>query len=208
MAPRGRDRVRTGRSRRWLPVWLLLAGAIVAVVVATLVRAIPPTSSDSRVVQPGTTTATSGGYPDVTVGLPSSATADSTAGATSFVYYWFDALNHAVQTGDETPLRAASSRGCQPCTTTSVAIDAGYQNGRSLQGGTYTVRSVQVDSFFDLSRPRLRVVYDRSTRSTTDVDNQVIATLPGTTFASCQIILERSEAQWRVVDIQAGAPVA
>ena len=76
-----------------------------------------------------------------------------------------------------------------------------------MQGGAYTVRSVQQDSFFDLSRPILRVTYDRTTRSTLDAEGRIIATMPGLTFAVCQIVLERLDTQWRVLDVQATVPV-
>ena len=76
-----------------------------------------------------------------------------------------------------------------------------------MRGGAYTVRSVQADSFFDLDRPVLRVTYDRTTRSTMDADGRIIATMPSITFASCQVVLERFDTQWRVLDLQATASV-
>jgi serine/threonine-protein kinase len=204
----------SGRAfSRWRLALLSFAGGATVVAVAALIVSVPKLSNSGRVdslpPQAGATTAIEPRSSAAgTLGVPVSAAADSTAGATAFVSYWFDALNHAVQTGDDTALRAASSPACQACTAAATSIDTGHQDGRSLQGGTYTVRSVQVDSFFDLNRPRLRVVYDRTTRSTIDVDQQIIATQPGTTFAICQIVLERPGAQWRVLDVQASAPVA
>jgi hypothetical protein len=142
-----------------------------------------------------------------TPGLPSAAAGYSAAGATAFVYYWFDTLNHAIQTGDDKALQTASSLACHTCLAAGALVDEGHQDGRSMQGGTYTVRSVQADSFFDLGRPVLRVTYDRTTRSTMDVDGRIIATMPSMTFASCQIVLERFDTQWRVLDVQASVSV-
>jgi hypothetical protein len=195
-----------------LPTGLVLAGAalLVLVIGATLIR------TTERPGDVGATEAVSGplGSPTShtfasadTPGLPSATAAYSAAGATAFVYYWFDTLNHAIQTGDDKALQAASSQGCPTCQAASSLIDDAHRDGRSMQGGAYTVRSVQVDSFFDLDRPVLRVTYDRSTRSTMDVEGRIIATMPSLTFANCQIVLERLDTQWRVLDVQASVPV-
>ena len=40
-----------------------------------------------------------------------------------------------------------------------------------------------------------------------DVEGRIIATMPGLTFAVCQVVLERLDTQWRVLDVQATVPV-
>jgi hypothetical protein len=200
------------RSRSWLPTGLVLAGvALLVLVIGTLVGAALRPDDDGSLhavsVPPSAPAASPAFASADTPELPPAAVANSAEGATAFVYYWFETLNTAVQTGDDKALQAASGPACHTCQAASSLTGEGHQDGRSMQGGTYTVRSVQVDSFFDLSRPILRVTYDRTTRSTMDVDGRIIATMPGMTFASCQIVLERRDGQWRVLDIQASVSV-
>jgi len=77
-----------------------------------------------------------------------------------------------------------------------------------MRGGGYTVHSVNMDSFFDLRRPTLRVVFNRSSRATLDASGRVVDTLAEVTFASCQIVLVPDGARWRVLDAQSTTPVA
>jgi eukaryotic-like serine/threonine-protein kinase len=198
------------RSRGWLPTGLVLAGvALLVLVIGAMVGAKPRTGDDdsANAVSVPRSAATAAGSlaSSDTPEPPSEVGANSAEGATAFVYYWFDTLNHAVQTGDDKGLQAASSPACHTCQAATALIGEGHQDGRSMQGGTYTVRSAQADSFFDLGRPILRVTYDRATRSTLDVNGRIIATMPSITFASCQIVLERFDMQWRVLDVQAAS---
>ncbi len=198
-------------SRGRFPTRMLLAGttlvllAITATIIAMRMadgapdRAVSVPPDGPRAIAPRSSEAA----PE----LPSAAMDRSADGAAAFAYHWFDTLNFAVRTGDDSAFRVASGPGCIPCMVVSTSIHDGYQDGRSMEGGSYSVRSVQADSFFDLARPVLRVVYDRTTRSTVDGDGQVVATLPGITFVSCQIVLERSDTQWRVLEVQAGTPI-
>jgi hypothetical protein len=183
-----------------------------ALAIATLIMMMPRAGTDGP--QSGVSVP-NGGPPAMqphqtaneTLERPAAAIPETTDGATAFVYYWFETLSHAVQTGDDAALREASSPGCEVCTAASASVAEGHQQGRSMQGGAYTLRTAHVDSFFDITRPVLRVVFDRSTRSTMDAGNRIVSTLPGIAFASCQVTLERSNSQWRLLDVQASVPV-
>jgi serine/threonine protein kinase len=136
------------------------------------------------------------------------AAAHSASGAQAFVQFWFDALNYAVATGNTAPMQEASSPDCEACTAAIRSFTTGHEDGLSMLGGEYTLRSVHIDSFFDLDRPVLRVVYDRSARSTVDAGGRTQQTLPGVNFVSCQVILERHDGKWRVIDEQSPVAVA
>lgn len=140
--------------------------------------------------------------------LPDMANEQSSDGAVAFATYWFDTLEYAGTTGDTRPLAAASSPACAECEAAIRSLRDAHPDGGTTRGGDYTVRSVHIDSFFDIRRPVLRVVYDRTPRTTIDADGQVVAVLPGVTFASCQLILEPDGARWRVLENQSSIPVA
>lgn len=138
---------------------------------------------------------------------PEAATAESAAGAESFTRYWFDVLNYATATGATGPLEQASSPECAACKAALAAIHGAYQNGLSMQGGRYALRSLHVDSFFTLQRPILRVVFDRTPRSIINTSGQETGSTPGVTFADCQVVLERAGTRWRVRDAESAAPM-
>jgi serine/threonine protein kinase len=207
---------REGSRRRRLGVrtpspgaGLVLAAAVATGLVAGVAayRSDPPRESDvsgNTAHRGAPSLASSAARP----ALADAATAQTGDGAIAFARYWFDTLNHAAASGDTSPLAAASSPNCRPCAAAVTSLGEVHANGRSTRGGTYTVRSVHMDSFFDLRRPTLRVVFDRTPRTTVDASGQQVAALPGTTFESCQIVLEREGTQWRVLEAQSSDPVA
>jgi hypothetical protein len=136
---------------------------------------------------------------------PSAATAATRDGATAFVKYWFDALNYAVSTGNTASVDAASGPDCEACAAASKAIKDAYQNGSALRGGGYTIRQITTDNFFTVSEPKIDVVFDRSPRSTVTATGQQITILPGTTFATAQVLLERSDNKWRMRSLLSSA---
>jgi len=55
---------------------------------------------------------------------------------------------------------AASNPNCKACGAAAQVMRAGHTNGTTFRGGTYTVREVTTDSFFNLERPSLHLVFD------------------------------------------------
>jgi hypothetical protein len=76
------------------------------------------------------------------------------------------------------------------------SIGAGWQDGKQTRGGSYTVRDVGTDGFYTVGHPALTTVFDRSTRSTVAGPGTELAQLPGITFATCRVILERNGSDW------------
>ena len=109
----GAGQTKARRSRGWLPIGLVLAGAAVLVlVIAALIGATPRTAdddpADAVAVPRGEPTASHALASADTPAWPAAAADYSAAGATAFVHHWFDTLNHAVQTGDDMAFQAAS----------------------------------------------------------------------------------------------------
>jgi len=129
-------------------------------------------------------------------------------GAAAFAGYWFQLLSYATASGDTAPLAATSSPQCSACSAIVASIASGFSDGRRLRGGLYTVRSIHVDSFFELSRATLRVVFDRTRRTTVDTAGTELDPLPERVFTSCQIVLEQDSGGWRVLDCQTADPLA
>jgi serine/threonine-protein kinase len=181
---------------------ILLAGAVAAVVV---IRPWHGGKQGGGVAEPSVGTSprltSTAGVPEP----PSAATAATVDGATAFVKYWFDALNYAVSTGNTASVDAASGPDCETCAAASKAIKDAYQNGGALRGGGYTIRQITTDNFFNVAEPDIDIVFDRSPRSTVTATGQQITVLPGTTFATAQLLLERSDNKWRMRSVLSSA---
>jgi hypothetical protein len=132
---------------------------------------------------------------------PASAQPRTLEGAMAFVYYWFNALDYAVATGNTATLVAASSPNCKACADAMQVIQGAYRNGGSLRGGLYTLRDAKADGFWNIDKPLLHVVFDRTPRSSVTVAGDLRDVLDGTTFATCQVFFERANDRWRVVDV-------
>jgi hypothetical protein len=203
--------VATSRRRRRSRIQrLVLAGVLVGTGAAVLLPGVlagsPASSRFVTVTGPAADAATAPGpTPSPTLRpVPTEATAQ---GATDFVQYWFDVLNYAGATGDAARVQAASSPGCGPCTAAADAVRAGYRDGGRLWGGTYTVRRVVVDGFFDPDRTVVvGTVFDRSPLWTVSADGTRRQQSPGATFTSCQVLLTRTGDRWQVIGQQCGQP--
>ncbi len=132
----------------------------------------------------------------------------SLASATQFVSEWFRALNRAVSSGDTSRLAAMSAKGCVACARAQQVVQEAYRGGGTLRGGTYEVRSVGADSFWSPSHPVVQVVFDRSPRTSVTAAATVRSTLPGTTFATCQLVLTWDPHGWRVREVLARTSIA
>jgi hypothetical protein len=139
--------------------------------------------------------------------LPASAAPYTLEGATAFVYYWFDTLTYAGGSGNTTPLEAASSPTCGTCATAMQKVRTSYQGGGSLRGGVYLVREARADGFWTVEKPQLYVVFDRSPRSKIGPGGDPVETFPPASFVSCQILLERANDRWRMLDVFAQVPI-
>jgi hypothetical protein len=184
---------------------VILAGALVVIAAVFLLglRLLSPASGNeprggdpaSSGVGPPATQRTS---PPQAAPSAQAATAD---GGEEFVRHWFEALNYAVGTGDAAALDAASSPACRTCGELLSLLRAAYADGSHLQGGGYTVRQVTTDDFWSLENPKVGAVFDRSARSTVAADGGQRDVLAGATFLSAQILLERVDDRWRVLEV-------
>ncbi len=137
-------------------VLVILASLLVLTVVAVgtywLVRATQDsstsfpivTASPSATASPGTPAATAGtSSPTVSApsppAFPAEAAAETTAGATAFVQWWFAELNYASATGDTTRLRQYSAAECTACQNFLDQIDGAYSAGGRIEGGAIRV---------------------------------------------------------------------
>jgi hypothetical protein len=189
---------------------VLLAAAALAIVGLTVVvlQSLPSATSEQRPAA-GTAPPAAGTLgPIAPPQLAADARAPTQAGAAAFVKYWFATLSYAAASGDTAPFQTASAPGCQACADAVQAIRSGWQNGRQMRGGSYTIRNVSADGFFTVEHPALTTVFDRSPRSTLAGTGTELETLPGVMFATCRVLLERAGADWRVLSAQSDRPVA
>ncbi len=161
-----------------------------------------PTGSGERRTPTGAT-----GAPTAPL-VPPDAVPATREGAVAFVTHWFNALSYAVSTGNTTALQAASSPSCRPCTSAATLVHNSYQSGNALRGGTYSLRNVTTDNFFNMSQPKIGVVFDRSPRSKVGPGGQLMDVFSPANFVACQVFLERSDNRWLVTDVQSNSPIA
>ncbi|MDQ7903311.1 DUF6318 family protein [Phytohabitans sp. ZYX-F-186] len=133
--------------------------------------------------------------------LPAAAGAHDRDGGVAYVRYWFTLLNHAQQTGDTSPVKAAAGPGCRECDVVVEAIDTAYDDGGSMRGGVYVVRDVATNGLFTLDNPIYEATVDRSPRATLDRTGVERDSLPGLTVANCMVSLDWTDNRWRVVGV-------
>lgn len=185
--------------RRVLP-WLVGGAAIgaVAVVTGVIVGAGPgaPQPVGESTSPPATTAA-----PVAAPQLPPEAAAHTEEGGTAFLQYWFTALSFAAQTGDLDPVTEATSPDCQDCQEAIARIEATHAAGGSFRGGAYVVRGVTAASLWSEDQPVYDATIDRTHRVELDASGATVATLPALSFATCTVVLEWSDEQWRVREV-------
>jgi hypothetical protein len=120
------------------------------------------------------------------------------AGAAAFSEYWFALLSYGVQTGDVGLLQKVSDEQCRPCTTAITTIQENYNDGGSLQGGLYTVRSAKTLENFGGQVMTVAVSYDRSPRYGTSPLGVSRARLDGKSFADCDVRVVWTTSGWKV----------
>jgi hypothetical protein len=204
--------VRAGRDRSGHKRLAALAGGLLMVAALLGVLLLSSKADDGRAGGGAQTSPRSANpsanEPQPATAPPGSAAPATREGATTFVYFWFETLDAAVRTGDTTILDAASSPSCQACRGAIQVIRDGYREGGTLRGGSYSVRVVNADDFFSVDRPEMRAVFDRSPRSAVDAGGQQHDVFPGGTFLTCQVVLERADGRWRVLEIFSPAGIA
>jgi len=183
---------------------LLVAAALLAIRLLSPTFGSGPAGADAVVPtalrSPGPAGSVPAG-PPVVPKPPASAAPQTLDGAIAFVNHWFEALTYAVVTGDTVALDMASSPQCRACADAARLIRDGYRGGASLRGGGYAVRTVAEDDFWTVERPALRVVFDRSPRSAVDADGQLRDVFDGGSFLTCEVLLERAEGRWRLLEL-------
>jgi serine/threonine-protein kinase len=198
---------RTGSARTRIAL-LVAAALLVAGLTMVILQSLPSARSGQddgtgrAPAAPGTVS------PLAPPQLTADARAATQAGATAFVRYWFATLTYATATGDTGPFQAASGQDCAACASAIQAIHAGWRGGQQLRGGAYTVRNVSADGFFTVEHPALTTVFDRSPRATVAGAGTELGVLPGITFATCRVLLERNGADWRALSAQSDHPLA
>lgn len=87
--------------------------------------------------------------------LPPEARGTSKAAAKAFVRHYFDAVNHAMESGDTAYLRSLAERRCKSCQTVSGNIEETYESGGSITSRGWLVQSVSVVPLQPNRRPIL-----------------------------------------------------
>jgi serine/threonine-protein kinase len=212
MAPRRHVARRAAASRIDAPLTrlriVLISAAVLVVVAVTAVILHSVPSAD------GSPRGTAGAPVPVATSrlgppqLIAEARAGTQDGASGFVRYWFAALSYATASGDTGPFQTASSPDCAACSAAIQSIQAGWQGRKQIRGGSYTVRDVSTDGFFTVEHPALMTVFDRSPRSTVAAAGTELGQLPGVTFGTCRVFLERNGSDWRVLSAQSDQSLA
>jgi hypothetical protein len=130
------------------------------------------------------------------------------AGSAAFVSYWFQTLAYATSTGDVSAVAAISAPTCAECRRAMDAIRQGYAGGGSLEGGSYTIRSVVPIGFPVSKEPAIDVIFDRSPRNALGPGGDVRASLAGASFIVCRVLVTWTGNEWRMLTVTASSPIA
>jgi serine/threonine protein kinase, bacterial len=183
-----------------------VAGAAVLVVALAVATMIATRGGDDEAAPPAPPPAANSDISRSSQGglaPPPTAGPATPEGAAAFTTYWFDALSHAISTGNAGPLQDASTPDCEQCNAAvKIARDA-YRDGGSLRGGAYLIRQTVADAFWNPDQPRLGVIFDRSPRSTVRADGSLTAVLPGASFARVEVVLNRIGGRWQMRQVLA-----
>jgi hypothetical protein len=199
------DRLLDRRYSTRLRVTIVGVGLAVLAIAALVVVANRPGGDQPRpVAQPTAPTAGSEIARSSQSGLspPPTAVPATPEGAASFTTYWFDALSYAVKTGSTEALQAASTPDCDECNIAIRVVQDAYRDGGSLRGGTYLVRQITADAFWNADKPQLGVIFDRSPRSTIRRDGSITGVLPVEAVTRADIILSRVGDRWMMREVQ------
>jgi Family of unknown function (DUF6318) len=130
--------------------------------------------------------------------LPTTAQADSPAGAESFARYWLTALDYAYQTGNTTPFRSLGV--CPSCAALANGIDRFYSSGGRIEGGAYKHVQAKTQQF-SADTATVSLTYDREERTTIDGVGKRVA-VPAEIAARMVFTLQRERTSWLVTKIQ------
>jgi hypothetical protein len=89
--------------------------------------------------------------------LPAEARGTDAKAAEAFVRHYVDLINHATETLDTAPLKAASARGCKGCASIAALYDRVRTDGGEVRGGTWTIRKLVIGEAL-LARRRVNVL--------------------------------------------------
>ncbi|WP_404593363.1 DUF6318 family protein [Paenarthrobacter histidinolovorans] len=81
--------------------------------------------------------------------MPELARENSKAGLEAFIGYWYATMSYAYETGETKHLLPLSSPTCALCASLKKGIEAGWQEGRWIKGGT--IRSAAIETDFNLT---------------------------------------------------------
>jgi serine/threonine-protein kinase len=199
-APREHPADRPRRQRRDRHRLLVLAGVGAVAVAAAAITAVVVLTPD----EPGSplpTVAGTSGPGGSAPTLPQAATVDDTGGGATFVRYWFDTLSYATRTGDTTTFAEASSPDCPDCQAMIETIESHYDQGGSLRGGAYVVRSVTTADLWAPDRQVFDATVDRGTRTELDPAGAPQATMSALSFHNCVLVLEFTDQRWLVREV-------
>jgi len=191
-------------------VILLLAGGFLAVWFLSSTAGGQLTADGTGTPPPTLSGETGQGLPPppAAPAAPASAMPETLEGAIAYVQFWFETLSYTVASGDTRALDAASSPQCRACAAAREVVRDGYRDGARLRGGGYSVRAVTADDFWSTERPALRVVFDRHSRSSVGADGVQRGLFPAGAFLTCEVLLERANGRWRVLEVQSVGAIA
>jgi hypothetical protein len=131
--------------------------------------------------------------------LPTTARADSPAGAEAFARYWLTALDYAYQTGNSQPLRNAGT--CQGCTALADSIDRVYSRGGYIEGGRITILETKARRYTPGRPVEVEAYYAQANGTTVYGDGRSTPT-PGSARLGFLFALGRTNDRWSVDSIK------
>jgi hypothetical protein len=130
--------------------------------------------------------------------LPAAAKGTSEAAAKAFVRHYFEALNHAMNTGTTEQFRALSADTCESCSAIAGNIESTYAAGGKIESEGWLLKSISPVPGQPAQRPMLDLGVLMTTESVTKRAGEDAREFTGGK-QPMTIYLSRSGDRWRVL---------
>nr|WP_275780036.1 DUF6318 family protein [Paenarthrobacter sp. Y-19] len=133
--------------------------------------------------------------------MPELAKENSKAGLEAFIRYWYAQMSYAYETGETKQLLSLSSPACTLCASLEKGIEAGWQEGRWIKGGTLRSATVETDFNSTASTQVAAVQVIQESIEIRTPDGSLYQEPTAATNSASRASLRFEENHWSMIDL-------
>ena len=133
--------------------------------------------------------------------MPELAKENSKAGLEAFIGYWYAQMSYAYETGETKQLLSLSSPACTLCASLEKGIEAGWQEGRWIKGGTLRSATVETDFNSTASTQVAAVQVIQESIEIRTPDGSLYQEPTAATNSASRASLRFEENHWSMIDL-------